>query len=163
MLADVGAQTSHSLHDLCEINGCPGWDANSKIRRFANRGRSTGRPDDSLGGDATHVQTIPAHQVLFNQRYFGAQTGGAHGRNQACSARADDDEIVARGRRRVFPVVRVDVGYELSVVVVPWKDRRLIGLVHFTFGCCAELFWRVPFRNSVINIVTATAASKPTP
>ncbi len=102
--------------------------------------------------------------MLFNQRYFGAQTGGAHGRNQARSARADDDEIVARGRRRVFPVVRVDVGYELSVVVVPWKDRRLIGLVHFTFGCWAEtLLASAFFAIRVINIVTTTAASKPTP
>ena len=115
---DVGAEAAHALHGRGEIRFGVHRRAPGESRRVVEVGVEPRRAQERLGGNAAEVQAVAAHQVLFHQRYPGAEGGGAGRGDQPGGAGAKDDEVVTGGGLRVRPVRWSHVGQQLGVADV---------------------------------------------
>src|SRR5438552_5080402 len=110
MRAEVGAKLAHAFHD--------GWEINLDVRTHPHSERAClfcieyGAPgaDDGFGGNAAHVETVPAQERLLDQGHLSSETCCACCGYQSSRPRADDDKIVARGRGGVLPTRGMHIG-----------------------------------------------------
>ena len=66
----------------------------------------------------------------LDQRNLRAKSHRADRADQPCRAAADDNEVIARRGRGIFPIRRVEVGDEFLIVCVPRQERQFGSLVH---------------------------------
>ena len=116
--AETCAQFSHSCHGGLEIGFDSIRNSHAEFPRPFYRAPRTGRANDTFRRHASHVQTIPAHQMAFDQGSFRAKPGSHHCGDQSGGAGSDDDDIVSTVGRGVSPGWRMDVVNELLIEFV---------------------------------------------
>src|SRR5436190_2791871 len=169
MRAEAGAQLAHPFHDGREIDLDGRTHPHSEWTCLLGIEHGAPGADDGFGGNATHVEAVPAQEMLLDQGHFCPETGCAGSRYQPSSSSADDDEIIARRRGRVLPIRRVDIGDEARIVRIRRVDQdRLRAGAHKVYGfwpgSLALIFFARALRaKRVTKTVTTTVASRPTP
>ena len=78
-------------------------------RSFTSNCSDSCRADNGFRWNTAHVQTIAAHQIALNQRNFCAEPCSAGRSDEPRRARADDNQIIAAARCRVYLIRRVNV------------------------------------------------------
>ena len=129
VVAEVGAEVPHALHDSGEVHVRGHRCAPGESRGVVEVGVEPRGAQERLGGDAAKVEAIAAQEVLLHQRHLGAEGGGAGRGDQPGGAGAEDDEVVAGGGLRVRPVRRPHVRQQLGVggIVREQRGARLGG------------------------------------
>ena len=106
MGAEVGAQLAHTFHDEREICLDRPIYLDPETACLSCIEKGPRRTDEPLGGDASHDKTVPTQQVLFNQRHLRPKSCRPGCRHQPGCPRPNDDQVVARGGRRILPIGR---------------------------------------------------------
>src|SRR6266699_7214737 len=107
--------------------------------------------------------------MLLDQGNLGAKSRRSGRRHQSSRPRTDDNEIISGRRGGVLPIGRVKIGNEAPVVSVGRRDQDRLGVgAHKLCGLRQVSALLIFFSNAflamrVTNIVTAIAASRPTP
>ncbi len=168
MRADVGPESTDTFHDAGEIHRGALGDIDAEAVRLADRGGGATGAQEGLGRDASDIETIAAHEMLFDQGDARAQTNGSGSSDQAGSAGTNDDEIVAARRSGVGPPGRMHIRDQFLVVTIPGLNGGGRTRDHEE-GCMrcpvqeSIRFAKERFAMRVTWIVTAMVAMRPTP
>lgn len=102
---ELRAQSAHPLHHRGKIHAhFAGYD-HSVVCRSPRRRRHSRGADNCLGGNASEVQAVPAHQSAFHNRDFRPQSRRAGGGHQPGGSGPDHDHVIARGGGGIFPIL----------------------------------------------------------
>src|SRR2546426_6388512 len=103
MRAEVGTKLAHTFHDGREVyfDGLTHLHSERACLLCIEHGAPGA--DNGFGGNATHIEAVPAHERLLNERHLRSETCCAGCGYQPSGARPDDDKIVARRGGGILP------------------------------------------------------------
>ncbi len=124
--AEVRPDATHALHHPGKVPTPACLGSTEALGAPRNLLPGTCGTEDSLGGDAPHVEAVPAQQFPLNQRYLCPKRGADRGGDEPPRAAPDHHQVVVAFGLRVSPGWRVHVFQQPLVVAIqrPHRGKR---------------------------------------